>query len=455
VSKHCWRAILLIALMLAGNTLFAADTQDGFTLLLAQDRVRIKAWVEPDADIIVSQRVNLYIEVSTFRWFSGGTQIGSFDVEGAVVLRREKFAVNSTLQEGSDTWASQLWTIAIYPQRSGVISVPPIELTLNVAGEDKQSVTGTVSTSEITFSSSIPAAMQGRSQWIATSQFDVEETYDKASDNLNAGDSLLRTISFKAKNVAAMMLPAPEFQSQEGLAVYHKPVEIKDVVNRGDYLAQRNESISYLVERNGTYQLPALEFHWWNLQAQEMQTVVLPAKVISTSGETVVSHGGIDRLGEAESTGSASNMLKVIVGLLAIVCFLALAFFGQRILARRLRGRRQDYAGPTMQQLQGQFVNACHNADYAQAVSLLYQWLDHPQHEVKGRHPGESSVRVWLNRLGEDQLCDQFNQLMASACGEGGSAPAEFESLLIGLKSLAKNSGSLFGLGEAVDLRLN
>ena len=493
MNKYCWiKAKLFVALLWMANTglmwvgsiAFAADTQNDFSLLVAQDQVKLKVWVEPDNNIIVSQQVNLFIEVSTLRWFAGGTQIGQFDGEGAVVLRREKFAVNSTRREGGETWATQLWTVAIYPQRNGMIEVPTIALTLTVAGEDNQPVTGTLLTPKVSFSATVPVAMQGQSEWIATSQFDVEERYDKPSDNLKAGDSLLRTIRFNARDVAAMMLPAPTFQSQPGLAVYHKPAEIKDRVNRGDYLATRTESISYFIERDGRYQLPALEFHWWNIQQQEMLTVRLPAKVISASGETEVLPAATDQPGLMGNAGSGLSIIDGIIVLVAMGGLLVLVFLGHRILSPRFRQRQQHRATLTMTQptmtqltmaqLQRQFVRACRNTEYSTAVVLLYQWLDHSEHQISGARLSESSVRVWLNRLGEDQLMDQFNQLMNFAWGnEGGHGDdgrgngggngggdgwgvcSEFENLLVGLNAMVKDTGSLFGFGEAVDLRLN
>ena len=459
-------------LMWAASSAVALDAQNDFKALVAQDKVKLKVWVEPNTDIVVSQKVHLFIEVSTFRWFAGGTQIAPFDVEGAVVLRREKFAVNSSRWEGGKSWATQRWTVAIYPQQSGLIEVPTIALTLTVAGQDNQPVTGTLLTPEVSFSATVPVAMQGQTDWIATSQFDVEERYDKSSDNLKPGDSLLRTINFNARDVAAMMLPAPKFESQEGLAVYHNPAEINDKVNRGDSLATRTESIRYFIERNGTYQLPALEFHWWNIQRQEMLTVRLPAKVISTLGEAAVLPNGADVPGLRANTESVANIGNGIIVLTAFVGFLGLVFIAYRIFNRLLHKRLQNHLTPSRAYLRGQFVSACRHTEYETAVAILYQWLDHPEQKISGRHRSESSVREWLHRLGEDQLCEQFNQLMKSTWGVGAgngrgsgegnggnsrrySATNEFENLLWRLDSLANDTGSLFGFGATVDLRLN
>ena len=88
------------------------------------DKVRIKTWIEPLENIIARQRVNLQIEIATDNRFSGGTRIGVPDVKDAIVLQREKFAVNSTRNEGGRNWAVQQWTLVVYPQRDGMFEIP-------------------------------------------------------------------------------------------------------------------------------------------------------------------------------------------------------------------------------------------------------------------------------------------------------------------------------------------
>ena len=108
--------------------------------LFENDKVRIKVWIEPEKNIVARQQVNLQIEVATDKWFSSGTKIGYFEVKDAIVLQREKFAVNSIREEGEKTWTIQQWTLVIYPQRDGVFEVPAIPLQLSIAGDGAESV---------------------------------------------------------------------------------------------------------------------------------------------------------------------------------------------------------------------------------------------------------------------------------------------------------------------------
>ena len=90
--------------------------------LQQEDKLRIKAWLEPEDNIIARQQVKLQIEVATDKWFSGGTRIGHFEIKDAIVMQREKFAVNSTRTDGDKSWAVQQWTLVVYPQRGSPLS---------------------------------------------------------------------------------------------------------------------------------------------------------------------------------------------------------------------------------------------------------------------------------------------------------------------------------------------
>ena len=119
------RDIMLAVLMVFVCVSVSADT---IAMLQQENKLRIKAWLEPEDNIIARQQVNLQIEVATDKWFSGGTRIGRFEIKDAIVMQREKFAVNSTRIDGDRSWTVQQWTLVVYPQREGLFEIPVISL---------------------------------------------------------------------------------------------------------------------------------------------------------------------------------------------------------------------------------------------------------------------------------------------------------------------------------------
>jgi len=457
ILRPCF--VFLLAVFWGGGAVLVQaepGPEPGLSGLLDEGKLEIKTWVEPQESIVVSQQVILNVEVATHRWFTGGTQIGPLEIDDAVVLRRDRFAVNSSRRQGGESWAVQLWSLTIYPQRAGTFDIPEIPLTLTVSGEDNQPVTGMVNTEALSFRAVVPIGITvplqttDKPNWIASTQFEVTEEYDKSFDQLKVGDSLQRSIYIKARDVASMMLPALTFESMKGLTVYQKPPKITDTVNRGDYLAERTENISYVIEQQGVYVLPALTFYWWDLNSQQLQEIILPEKLISTFGRSSNTIVG-DQTAVTTKESTISIALKV-----TLVALIVLLFAILWLIAVRHRGKTSQVKNPvTLKTLQKQFVDACYQQNYIKAVSVLYQWLDHKEQGSIFKQSGLGSVRVWLNSLGEGKLCEQFNLLMQSACGETGSDVKEFEALLQGLKDLSKTSSHQRGWGKPIDLRLN
>ena len=63
----------------------------------------------------------------------------------------------------------------------------------------------------------------------------------------------------------------------DGIKVYPGSAETKDKLERGDFLGERRETITYLLQKSGTLSLPALTYVWWNPKTQTLESKTLPA----------------------------------------------------------------------------------------------------------------------------------------------------------------------------------
>ena len=101
-------ALLLAGFLLAANCQ-AASLQD----LVDRGDLRVRSWLTPAEDIVVGQEVQLTIEVSTQRWFAGGTRIETPEIPNLVILRRDQFANNLNQREGAVSWVMQRWNLQL------------------------------------------------------------------------------------------------------------------------------------------------------------------------------------------------------------------------------------------------------------------------------------------------------------------------------------------------------
>jgi hypothetical protein len=249
--------------------------------LRAQGRLQIDSAVSPTGQLVPGQKTLLTLEIATDRWFGGGTRIAIPEVPGLVILQTEQFASNASENRNGQSWVIQRWNLDIYPQRAGEFSIPPIELSLTVNAGASENVEGKLYSPPTAFSVVIPPALEQAQDWVASPRFSVSQQFDRSLEGLQPGDAFERTIAFEADDVMAMMLPEVAVQKIPGLGVYPSPPVLANNNNRGQSLARRSQSISYIVEAQGQYQLPAMEFFWWDTTSGSLQLLSLPQTSIT------------------------------------------------------------------------------------------------------------------------------------------------------------------------------
>jgi hypothetical protein len=78
-----------------------------------------------------------------------------------------------------------------------------------------------------------------------------------------------------------MVLPPLPLAQVDGLAVYPKPPGVQDQVERGAFIGQRTQTVTYVCERPGPITVPALRIPWWDVEKQTLQQVTLPALTLN------------------------------------------------------------------------------------------------------------------------------------------------------------------------------
>jgi hypothetical protein len=362
MNKTCLGLLLLCACYSAGAA--ATSLQD----LLQSDQLRLRSWLEPADNIVVGQEVTLVIEISTRRWFAGGTRIRHPEVHNLVILQRDQFATNLSRQENGQTWVVQQWNLELYPQLQGAYPIPSIQLELAVNHASAGIVRGSLQTAAFEFSATVPTLLRETESWLATPLFEVNQSFDRELAQLQPGDAFTRTISLRATHVTAMMLPVPAQQSLPGLSAYAANPVLQDRSNRGQATAERIEKITYVVEQAGQYQLPAQEFYWWDTSGLQVQVAALAAV-------------DIDAGMAAAAVGDSQGDIEITIQLRWLLIPLALLL----ILSVRKRWRQAPGLSNS-----GALLRAANRAlrrgDTGKALQLLYAWLN-----------SEHSTADWLS----------------------------------------------------------
>ena len=376
------------------------------------DRVRVKMWLEPQGNIIARQQIKLQIQISTDTRFSGGTRIGAIEIQDAIVLQREKFALNSVHTEGNKSWTIQQWTLVIYPQRGGQFEIPEIPLHISVMGEGSQSIIGKISSAGLSFTAIMPEQMADKPGWVATTRYEVEEHFDKPLDQLKPGDALVRTVSISADNLSAMMLPTLKNVDINGIAIYPAPAQLNDQTNRGEYSAERTELVTYIFEQVGDFQLPPQTFYWWNLDTQSLELITLASHDLKITGGNGASDTD-DKAGLAEDGSHLVALIPALknTGVVLLVAFI-LWYVGPKLYRRLASLIPARSVQVSERALRKQFEEACRKGELEKAMGLFYRWLD-----CYGGEQFKGSVRESLRSNSQDELSPIFNECMESIYG--------------------------------------
>ncbi|KLV04236.1 hypothetical protein ABT56_15440 [Photobacterium aquae] len=288
-----WRWVMWVfaIVLMSTSALATPDIEKETEIRADKTGVRVKAWVGDEGGkpvFSVNEQVILSIDVSTSRWFTGGTRIGRVDIPNVIAKQRNQLATNYTTREQGQTWSHQRWEITLYPQQSGRFTIPPISVNVQVSGEDGQNVRGTVQTSPVRFEARLPSGLLTQeSVWFTASKADVRQVWQSSTDTLHVGDAVTRTITITAQDSLSVLLPdlmatetsgANAASSLRGYQAYAQPHQLSDTQSRGDYQSSRTEQTVYILQMGGDIQFPDYTFFWWDTQRQILQTVTVAGK---------------------------------------------------------------------------------------------------------------------------------------------------------------------------------
>jgi len=416
----CRKPLPLLAVLLALAWPATGGAEEG--------RLVVRARVEPDSGVVVGQRVDFYVEVLTDTWFAGGVDIPDFDLEGAIALRPERFGANLNERIEGTSFSGRRFRWAVYPQRPGPFVVPPLEVTVPVArpgtiGGDPR----TMRTEAQRFDASVPAGASGVGSFVTTSRFQVTQRLDRSREGLRVGDSLTRSVSMTAEDAPGMLLPPLPSKEIDGLGVYLDPPRVSEEIYRGAITGTRVESVTYLMEREGEFQLPSVDLYWWDLDAGRLRKETLPAIELAVAHNPELDTAQLDLLMTDDEPPGGSPEARVTVQDVAVatiaIAVLSFAAFAIRRGAPRIasawreRRRRRDESETAWF---ARFRRAARSGDATAAMRQLFFWLDRAD-----PGPNAATLRRFLCQADDGELTEQVATLESRLFTREGDAEAE------------------------------
>ncbi len=327
---------------------------------------------------------------------------------------------------------------AIFSQKSGRLKIPPLALSAQIMLDQRRSRFNSYFNSPTTRTKRarsnaielevLAAPEEAKSRhWLPAEQLTLQQHWSNEALEAKVGEPITRTITIKAKGVMVSQLPELVFSlNNPHLKVYPDKPLLHDDKGAGGVTAVFQQKIAYIPSEEGRFELPEIEFSWFNRQTQKLEKVGLPATTL-----TAIAGGAVSVIEEEEkqrsdpeaeqniepeqpqevAQQSQDSSWKWLSLFLAVGWLLTVLF----IFLRRNRAAKTEVVSesqqPSLKQALQMLRQACLKNDPAAARRALAKW--------GAVEYGSTSLDVISARSGSD-LKVELDRLNRALFGEVG-----------------------------------
>lgn len=330
--------------------------------LLGRAEVASVVMRPPQAKAWIGQRVPFYVELRARGSFSGTASFDLPQIPGTILIKIGSPLVSSQDLEG-ESWFVQTHEFALFSQRSGMLAVPAFPVRFaNRDGFTGPATDVQAQSPGFTVKIQRPPGSEHIGFFITTESLDVTETWDPTPGPAELGAIFKRTIIQRAPQIPGMALAPVPTTAPDGIRIYPAEAATNDKLERGDFLGERSETITYLMQKSGTLDVPALNFVWWNPKTEELQSKTFPAVTFEIATPPATAAAEL-----ATATHQAWRWLLVTASLVCLLVW-------QR---RRLAVWGSHYwktLNPPDRVAARKLLRACRDHDAAAAASAWIAW---------------------------------------------------------------------------------
>lgn len=359
-----------------------------------------------------------------------GGEISNFDIPDAVVENLERRSFQRRV--GNRTWLVTELRYAVYPQKSGSLTIPAIGFTAREV-QPGRSLLGARLGRRLRMAStpleidvkSVPTDFPGE-VWLPARALTLEENWSIDPASLNVGDSTTRTLTLTARGLQGSQLP-PLSSVQGAIDIpelrFYPDQESIDQTELAEGLqGQRVQSEALVARSGGTWTLPEIRVPWWNIETDRLEFATLPAKSV-----VVTSIQSADQTYDptiTSNTAPAGTTLPLWLWVVSAAGWLVSLTLGTLLWFSRRQTAGQSPASAGVAAKYGSVRQAL--VDVRKAVEqqdatllrkAILQWADH-------HHDQRFSSLEALARVSTEPLATRLSAVDRSLYGDGEIARA-------------------------------
>lgn len=256
------------------------------------------------------------------------------------------------------------------------------------------------------------------SNWLPAKKLVLKQSWTHNADDFKVGDPITRTITVTATGLTAAQLPEITIQKNQKTHTYRDKAKLVNGLDRDSVVAKRIEKIAYIPLKAGKLNLPAINVHWWNTDANRAEVAVIPGKSFKVlpSGLTssitppaakpklIPKQPAQTQTSQPITTQSTPWWIFITIFSLLVGWILTLVawwYFNRQkhspnIIVPSLTPQQQDR---TQRQCRQRLKQACDVSDIQQAKFYLMQWA-----QLTWPHDDINNCRTLAIKLGDSDL---------------------------------------------------
>jgi len=178
---------------------------------------------------------------------------------------------------------------AIFPQRSGTLTIPDIMFRGEVTDGSSRYVFRNLSTRTITSFTEghvievleKPADYPADALWLPASELTISQRWDNDFSNVRIGDAVGRVIRIESNGLDGAALPPLQLPAVDTVNIYPDPPSIERAYIDGNVVGTRVEAYQLVMTETGSVRVPGISLPWFDIDTQEIKYATLDDVAIS------------------------------------------------------------------------------------------------------------------------------------------------------------------------------
>ncbi len=189
-------------------------------------------------------------------------------------------------QLGRDSWGEVIdgnsrayafeRTMAIFPQRTGRITIDPFVLVLTMLADDNSRYEAEVVSTPLSFE-----VAEAGERLVYARTLSLSDQWDKPPDRLASGETARRTVTIEAAGIVAERLPPPPSMRAPGIISFAAPVERVTTLTENGPVARVVYRWDVKPVSADAATIPARTIAWFDTTSRERKEAVIPEQRVS------------------------------------------------------------------------------------------------------------------------------------------------------------------------------